>query len=666
MNLNDHILLWNHVFIKVMDVRHQSLEKGENLPPYRLPASTFLYFVCGEANVSLDNSIHRVERFHILHGGKGANLHIIAEHGLEYYLILYKANLALPGRKELVQLMERDNPFRDQYAFAPHNPLSLYDKVELLEREWRLSSGLGHLHVRALFHQFVYELLQQMYWQDIRSMKPDLVAQAAAYIREHYSRPITLESIAEELDCSAGHLSRLFKNKMHTSPIHYLGQIRADRAVQLLMQTNATLQEIAENVGFPDAHSLSRSFKKYKGLSPLRFKKEHQHWSSDQDLPLTMLKYAVQQPQPLSYSDIDNQYQKRAEGDLYMNGRIKITAMTMLLCLSLLLAACSSSTNTNANAGSQAANATAATAAPSNSGQSNAEKQTAAQAETRVVSTLKGDVEVPANPQRVASDQYMGQLLKLGIVPVGVRSYMLNESWIKMAGISEELISGIEDLGNFPMNLEKLTYLEPDLIIGSIEKNIEDYQKIGTTVFLPYWEGESTAGPLDKFRRISEIFGKEQVAEQWIAEYEAKVAEARQKIAGIVKDGETVSIVQVANKALYVLGAKGGNYGSPTIYQMLKLPPTDKALHMKEGFENISLEVLPEYMGDHIFVYGSKDEGASAVLDSGIWKGLPAVQKGQVYMYGTFGEEGDEFVMEDPYSLELQLDSIVNIMLANK
>ncbi|MEK5029558.1 hypothetical protein [Paenibacillus sp. FSL M7-1046] len=50
-----------------------------------------------------------------------------------------------------------------------------------------------------------------------------------------------------------------------------------------------------------------------------------------------------------------------------------------------------------------------------------------------------------------------------------------------------------------------------------------------------------------------------------------------------------------------------GNYGSPTIYQMLKLPPT----------ENISLEMLPEYMGD-------------------------------------------------PYSLELQLDSIVNIMLANK
>ncbi|MDY7990718.1 hypothetical protein UY536_07965 [Paenibacillus polymyxa] len=56
------------------------------------------------------------------------------------------------------------------------------------------------------------------------------------------------------------------------------------------------------------------------------------------------------------------------------------------------------------------------------------------QAQTRTVKTLKGDVEVPANPKRVASDQYMGHLLKLGIIPVGVRSYMLNEAWIDQSG----------------------------------------------------------------------------------------------------------------------------------------------------------------------------------------------------------------------------------------
>ncbi|MFE4710176.1 ABC transporter substrate-binding protein [Paenibacillus sp. NPDC056722] len=663
MKLNDHIKLWNHVFIKVMDVRHKRMEKDGELRDYRLPSSAFLYTVRGSARVWLDQRIHSVERFHILHGGKGMSLNIAAEDELEYYMILYKAILALPARKEIVQLLERENPFQDQYAFPPHNPLSLHNKVELLEQEWRQMTGLGKLHVRAIFHQFVYDLLGQMHRQGIRPLKPDPVLQAAEYIREHFSKPLTLESIAEELECSAGHLSRLFKHKMHTSPIHYLGQVRADRAMELLMQTDATLQEIAENVGYPDAHSLSRSFKKYKGLSPVHFKKERQHHARYQDLPLSMAKYALQQSPSAHYTDTDYQYQNNVEGDLFMHGRIKITAMTMLLCLSLLLGACANSPA--AGGGTKAEPAKTVAETGNNQPKDNGQPE-AVQSKTRTVSTLMGDVEVPADPQRVVSDQYMGHLLKLGIIPVGVRTFMLNEAWLDQSGISKEILAGIEDLGGFPMNLEKLTYLEPDLIIGSIEKNIEDYKKIGTTVFLPYWEGLSTAGPLDKFRRISEIFGKQEVAEQWIAEYEGKVVEARKSIEGIIKEGETVSIVQVANKSLYVLAAEGGNYGSSTIYQMLKLPPTEKALNMKEGFENISLELLPEYTGDHIFVYGAKDEGASDVLDSELWKGLPAVQKGQVYMYGSFDEKGDEFVMEDPYSLEMQLDSIVKLLLAKK
>ena len=583
----------------------------------------------------------------------------LAEEALEYYIILYKATLALPGRKEISQFLEKENPFQNQYAFAPHYPLPLYEKVKLLEQEWREASGLGKLHVRALFHQFVYELLQQLYGQGIEPLKPDLVSQTVAYMSEHFSRPMTLESIAEELECSTGHLSRLFKSKMHTSPIHYLGQVRAERAAELLMQTDATLQEIAERVGYPDAHSLSRSFKKYKGLSPVQFKKEREHpaQKQDQDMPQTMLKYALQWTSFTRYTDIDYQYRYHAEGDLFMHGRVKITAMMIMLCLSLMLGACSAPTNTNRSSQKKANN----TATSSNS-----DGQAAVQAQTRTVKTLIGDVEVPANPKRVASDQYMGHLLKLGIIPAGVRSYMLNEVWIDRSGYPKEKLAGIKDLGDFPMDLEELTVLQPDLIIGSIEKNIDSYQKVGTTVFLPYWEGESTAGPLDKFRRISEIFGKQKEAEQWITEYEKKAAEARTKIQGIVKDGETVSIVQVANKSIYVLAAKGGNYGSPTIYQMLKLPPTKKALNMKEGFENISLEVLPEYMGDHIFVYGSEDEGANQILHSELWKGLPAVKKGQVYMYGSFSDKEDEFVMEDPYSLELQLDTIVNLLLAHK
>lgn len=214
------------------------------------------------------------------------------------------------------------------------------------------------------------------------------------------------------------------------------------------------------------------------------------------------------------------------------------------------------------------------------------------------------------------------------------------------------------------MIAEGMVFLEPDLIIGSKEDDIEHYQKIGTTFFFPYWTGKTTAGPLEKFRSVSEIFEKEKEAEAWITKYEKKIAEARKKIVGIIKEGETVSIVQLSEKATNVLAAKNGNYGSVTIYQMLKLPPTQSAWNMKDGFESVSMEVLPEYLGDHIFVYNGFPEVLKQVMSTELWKNLPATKKNQVYIYGD--QFHDEFVMEDPYSMELQLDTIVNTLLANK
>jgi iron complex transport system substrate-binding protein len=52
---------------------------------------------------------------------------------------------------------------------------------------------------------------------------------------------------------------------------------------------------------------------------------------------------------------------------------------------------------------------------------------------------------------------------------------------------------------------------------------------------------------------------------------------------------------------------------------------------MAEGFESISFEVLP---WDYVFVYN-----------------------------GDGDNYHDEFVMEDPFSLELQLDKIVNLLI---
>lgn len=656
MNWASHLLLWNNAYIKIIDVRHIKLEIGEQLVNYQFPTSTFLYTVRGTAQIKMNEYVQLVERFYLLHGGKGMRLDITAEEAFEYYMVLYKAILPLPARRELIELWGNTRLFHSQYAFKPLYPLPLYKSFDSMFQQWQQKKEWEKLQVKALMYQFIVELIRQMEIQSIEPVKPDLTAQVIHYLQEHYAESISLETMATELECSVGYLSKLFKLHMNTSPMYYLSELRIYHAKKLLIETNATLQEIAESVGYLDGYSLSRSFKRIEGVSPIQYKNNWLRTNKGEELPPYRRKNAIL-PSKLrryNYSSNENHYQLEEEVNIKMYRNMKVTAMTVMLCLSLLLSACSNVQNNNGNSQTVANSGVA-------SSQNNipADKATD-QVDTRIVSTLKGDVEIPANPQRVASDQYMGHLLKLGIMPIGVREGMLNEGWFEKAGITEDTISKIENLGAFPMNLEKLLELEPDLIIGSIEDNIEQYEKVGTTVFIPYWEGLSTADPIEKFRRISEIFGKQDVAEQWITEYEASVVKAREQIKGIVKDGETVSIVQIGSKALYVLAAEGGNYGAPTIYSMLQLPPTEQALQMTEGFELVSQEVLPEYLGDHIFVYINSQEDADEILSSAMWNSVEAVKKGNVYMYGEFG---DEFVMEDPYSLEQQLDTITTLLV---
>ncbi|MCM3337782.1 hypothetical protein M3650_03810 [Paenibacillus sp. MER TA 81-3] len=47
----------------------------------------------GSAQIWLNGNVNMVRRFHVFHGGKGANLDIEAGDGFECYLILYKATL---------------------------------------------------------------------------------------------------------------------------------------------------------------------------------------------------------------------------------------------------------------------------------------------------------------------------------------------------------------------------------------------------------------------------------------------------------------------------------------------------------------------------------------------------------------------------------------------
>ncbi len=630
MNIDDHILLWKAASIQVLDIRYTKMQRDEQLSSYRLPASGFLYTIKGKATILLDSKSYKIENFYIAHVGKGSCLHISAvEDIVEYYLILYKATLPLPHRKGLLALWEREKPFQLQYVFQVSNALTLQQKVETMYQQWLKQDNLEHFHVKALFYQCVYELLQQLSQQHVIVQQPDLVEQIQIYIEEYYSQPITRESLAQMLNYSVPYIAKQFKQKTGRSIIDYLIQIRIQKAQQLLIHTTSSLQEIASSVGYEDVSYFIRIFKKYSGQTPMQFKQQPDKHKSYR--PMYRLALSNDKKWIRHYIDNDNYYQYKAKGDLSMNKKTKSSMMaTLLLCFTLLLSACSGTAITASN--------NVETKAPAN-------ESTEVQSTTKIISTVKGDVEIPVDPERIVTDYYPGFLLTMGIKPVGTQELYMKSPYLKEHN---------EGITYFEESLEAVVDLKPDLIITGDDKKYEEYAKIAPTVLIPFnLEMDAT---LEEF---SKILDKEEEVKAWLNDYNQKVAKARQTVQDIIGKDQTVTIF--AGGATKNITLYGNGYTGRSFYDGLGLTPPAKVVEEidpEKPWLELSPELLPDYAGNYIFVAVDKATETYDYKNEPVWKTLDAVQNDQI-----FEIDGWSFWFSDPISILGQIEEVTEMLV---
>jgi len=84
---------------------------------------------------------------------------------------------------------------------------------------------------------------------------------------------MTVEGLAEELRVDRRYLRNLFVRYRGVSTKEYLTRYRLSRACELLRHAPLSVGEIAAEVGYPDALTFSRLFKKHIGVSPAKYRK---------------------------------------------------------------------------------------------------------------------------------------------------------------------------------------------------------------------------------------------------------------------------------------------------------------------------------------------------------------------------------------------------------
>jgi AraC-like DNA-binding protein len=89
------------------------------------------------------------------------------------------------------------------------------------------------------------------------------------------------EALAEEAGLSVNTMLRRFRKATGSSPHQYLVRLRVEQASDLLRDTELTLDQIAERVGFCDRFHFSRAFRAVLDDSPAQFRKRHRDETRD-------------------------------------------------------------------------------------------------------------------------------------------------------------------------------------------------------------------------------------------------------------------------------------------------------------------------------------------------------------------------------------------------
>lgn len=103
-------------------------------------------------------------------------------------------------------------------------------------------------------------------------MQKSTAAMVEQYIRQNYSQEIKLENLSHIFYISKEHISRSFKKQYNINLFDYIANLRIEKAKELLLKTQMSIEEIAVKTGFSNGNYFSKTFKKLTGLAPSEYK----------------------------------------------------------------------------------------------------------------------------------------------------------------------------------------------------------------------------------------------------------------------------------------------------------------------------------------------------------------------------------------------------------
>ncbi|MGL4337177.1 MAG: AraC family transcriptional regulator [Turicibacter sp.] len=161
------------------------------------------------------------------------------------------------------------------------NPIIMFETEPLCFKELREIDEIwvhDEVKILGLLYLMFYDLLKQntsrsINIYDSQKSKNPYADQAKDFISKNYYKKLSIEDIASHIGLNKSYLGNLFKATFNISIKAYILDLQMKKACQLLKDTNMSIYEVAQAVGYDDALQFSKIFKKHVNSSPKDYRK---------------------------------------------------------------------------------------------------------------------------------------------------------------------------------------------------------------------------------------------------------------------------------------------------------------------------------------------------------------------------------------------------------
>jgi len=150
---------------------------------------------------------------------------------------------------------------------------AMYGQLDYCQCYHRIQSALQK---PSLLQQVIKETIQEIIDCQCKNEQLEYsryTKMLKEYIDQNYADPnLGLYMIADHFGMNNTYLSKIFKNEFNIGVLEYINKVRIEKAKQILIDTDQSILQVSQAVGYLSDITFIRVFKRYEGTTPGRFR----------------------------------------------------------------------------------------------------------------------------------------------------------------------------------------------------------------------------------------------------------------------------------------------------------------------------------------------------------------------------------------------------------